>query len=121
MQSYSSDGNVLLEFNLDMIALTSAIYSVVSVKLRLFVDSVDGDTIFTVLKYASELKEGGNDNHTFRVTSSDAGQWLDIDITDLIDHRQISKLVLTRNEEANGTFVSGSGCYSSKLIVVTET
>ena len=118
----SVGSNVLLEFNLDMIALTSAIYCVVSVKLRLFVDSVDGDTTLSVLKYSNELDEGGNDNHTFRVTSSDIGQWKDIDVTDLIDHRQISKLVLTRNEEeANGTFVSGSGCYSSKLIIVTET
>ena len=117
----SADRNVLLEFNLGMIALTSAIYSVVSVKLRLFVDSVDGDISISVLKYSNELEEEENDNYTFRVTSSDVGQWVDIDVTDLIDHRQISKLVLTRNEEADGTFVSGNGCYSSKLIIVTET
>lgn len=116
----SSDSNVLLEFNLGMIALASAIYSVVSVKLRLFVDSVDGDTTLSVLKYSNELDEGGNGDHTFQVTSSNVGQWVDLDVTDLIDHRQISKLVLTRNEETNGTFISGSGCHSSKLIIVTE-
>lgn len=117
----SADRNVLLEFNLGMIALTSAIYRVVSVKLRLFVDSVDGDISISVLKYSNELEEEENDNYTFRVTSSDVGQWIDIDVTDLIDHRQISKLVLTRNEEVSGIFVSGSGCHSSKLIVITET
>jgi len=85
----------------------------------LFVDSVDGDTTLSVLKYSNELEEGGNDNHTFRVVTTDVGQWIDTDVTDLIDHRQISKLVLTRNE--SGTFISGSGCYSSKLIVITET
>ena len=116
----SAGSNVLLEFNLGMIALTSVIYSVVSVKLRLFVDSVDEDTTLSVLKFSNELDEGGNDNHTFRVTTSDVGQWIDIDVTDLIDHRQISKLMLVRNEEANGTFVSGSECHSSKLIVITE-
>ena len=114
----SSDRNVLLEFNLGMIALTSAI---LSVKLRLFVDSVDGDISISVLKYSNELEEGENDDHTFRVTTSDVGQWIDTDVTDLIDHRQISKLVLTRNEEVSGIFVSGSGCHSSKLIVITET
>jgi len=117
----SSDRNVLLEFNLDMIALTSAIYGIVSVKLRLFVDSVDEDTTLSVLKYSNELKEGENDDHTFRVTTSDVGQWIDTDVTDFIDHRQISKLIMVRNEEVSGTFVSGSGCYSSKLIVITET
>lgn len=115
----SSTRKVQLQFDLGLIAITSSIYNVLSVTLRLHVDSVDNDVSLSVLKDRDDEEVG----HAFMVTSSDEGHWIDVDVTDMLDGSQVSKFLLAfENDEPSGrcVFASRNTCRSAKLVIVTE-
>lgn len=139
----SSTGKVLIEFDLDLLAVTSSAVPILSATLRLFVVRVEGTISLSIFKQSGEWEESqvtwenfatppsplfaadatgvGN---TFTVTSSDGGQWLDVDVKDFIDDGiQINNFVLSiENDSASGkcVFASRETCHSSKLVVITE-
>jgi len=138
----SSTSKVLIEFDLGLIALTNSIYNVVSVSLRLFVNSV-GDSTRSISISRLPHSIGWDEQQvtwenfgapplpndgptTFQVTSSDGDMWIDVDITDIIDGSQANKFVLSMKDiSASGeagkcVFASRETCHSSKLVVVTE-
>lgn len=127
---------VLLEFDHDLDAATD---SLSSASLRLFVDNVVGTAWITIYQHTSEWREEdvtwedfgtppmAKAGSTFQVTSSDIGEWIDVDITDLVDSSQANtKLVLTMKDfSASGSsseclFASRETCYSPKLVVYTD-
>jgi len=119
----SSTRVLQLEFDLGLIAITSSIYNVLSVTLRLHVDSVDNDISLSVLNDRDEWNDDEEVDHVFMVTSSDEGHWIDVDVTDMFDGSQVNKFLLAfENDEPSGTcvFASRSTCRSAKLVIVTE-
>lgn len=148
-ENYGSSGTLILdftskaliEFDIGLIAVTSIIYNVLSVTLRLFVDSVvdsAGDT--TSLSIFTHSVEWDEDQVTwnnfgsplmsevgsvFQVEPSNEGNWIDLDITDFIGlGSQVKKFVLgisaSSSEGSRFVFASRKTCHSSKLVVVTE-
>ncbi len=130
---------LLIEFDLSSVVETEGI---LSASLRLYVDSVDKDFTRTVSVYKLpssidwKEEEVTWDNFgtppvemigpSFRVTWFDENEWIDVDITDLIEAGRISDLVLVlRNTSNTGVeskcaFASRETCYSPKLILFTE-
>ena len=115
----SSTRKVQLQFDLGLIAITSSIYNVLSVTLRLHVDSVDNDISLSILKDRDDEEF----SHAFMVTLSDEGHWIDVDVTDMFDGSQVNKFLLAfENDEPSGrcVFTSRNTCRSAKLVIVTE-
>lgn len=119
-----------------MLAVTSSAVPILSATLRLFVVRVEGTISLSIFKQSGEWEEGQvtwenfafaadatGVGDTFTVTSSDGGQWLDVDVKDFIDGIQINNFVLSiENDSASGkcVFASRETCHSSKLVVITE-
>ena len=119
----SSSKKVQLEFDLGLIAIASSIYNVLSVTLRLHVDSIDNDILLSVLKDRDEWNDEEELGHAFMVTSSDKGHWIDVDVTDMFDGSQVNKFFLAfENGKQSGrcAFASRNTCNTAKLVIVTE-
>ncbi len=118
-----------------MLAVTSSVVPILSATLRLFVVSVEGTISLSIFTQSVEWEEdqvtwnniikpdmAEGVGNTFTVTSSDIGQWLDVDVKDFIDGFQVKKFVLSiKNDSASGkcVFASRETCHSSKLVVIT--
>eukprot|EP00581_Thalassiosira_minuscula_P012178 CAMPEP_0183715350 /NCGR_PEP_ID=MMETSP0737-20130205/9608_1 /TAXON_ID=385413 /ORGANISM="Thalassiosira miniscula, Strain CCMP1093" /LENGTH=1182 /DNA_ID=CAMNT_0025944441 /DNA_START=211 /DNA_END=3759 /DNA_ORIENTATION=+ len=115
-----------LEFDLGFIASTNSIHKIVSVSLRLFINSV-GDSNAS-MSIHRDVQPFNGDLITFHVTPSDEGGWMTIDITDLIetDIQADNKIALVMKDISEGgnagnfEFASRETCHSSKLVMVTE-
>ncbi len=117
-------------------AITSSVVPILSATLRLFVLSVEGTISLSIFNQSAEWEEdqvSWSNNatpamaegvgNTFTVTSSDGGQWFDVDVKDFFDGFQIKGFVLSiENDSASGkcVFASRETCRSSKLVVITE-
>lgn len=128
----SSNTKVTIEFDLGLLAVTSGIEPILSATLRLFVLGVQFTTSLTVSKQSIESVEDGatvtptvtkGTDKTFTVTSTNDGQWLDVDVTDFIDLNQIKKFVIaieTDSSSGQCVFAGHETCHSSKLVVITK-
>eukprot|EP01083_Nonionella_stella_P013482 37941_1 len=136
----SSTTRILFEFDLDLDALSSSMHDVVSITLRLFVDSVGDDKSISIYKLPTyvQLEEDQvtwnnfgtpameKAGPTFQVASSDGGKWIDVDITDLFDGGSVNKFLLAvkdasaYSEARQCVIASRETCHSSKLVIITE-
>lgn len=139
----SPTSKALIQFDIGLIASTNRIHNVVSASLRLFVNEVGGTGSLSQLDIyrlpnSFEWDEGQitlnnfeippvaeSGPVTFQAKSSDLGRWIDIDIKDFIEGAQaddflLSMIISASGENGKYTFASRETCYSSKLVVVTE-
>lgn len=114
---------------------------IVSASLRIFVDSTSDTRSLSVDKYSQVVQwdEGIATFHSFgapsleqagpvfQVTSSNAGKWLDIDVSDLVRSSNSAKLDLVINDTSDinvsggkCAFASRETCRSPKLVLLTE-
>jgi len=133
---------LLIEFDLSSLSSIVETDGIFSASLRLYVDSVDKDFTRTVSVYKLSSSIDWNEEEvtwnnfgtppvemigpSFRVTWFDENEWIDVDITDLIEAGGMSNLVLVlRNTSNTGVdskcaFASRETCYSPKLVLVNE-